>query len=101
MVIKFYEWAQRQVQEASDETIEIPDSALRGVSFLPSGQRMESWVPGGTYTIGDEAEISVGRGSDEKAPAIALHDVNRSDATWYVGEKMLKQLQKDQSERLF
>lgn len=68
---------------------------FRAVTFLPSGQRFEGWLPDGTYTIVGDVNLSLGRGSTETARATQLERPLKGAPKgcierWYVGADLLR-----------
>lgn len=58
---------------------------IRAVTFYSDGQRCETWLPRGTYTVGGRCNLSEGRGSSEMRPAVILKGQEKKNhGTWYV-----------------
>jgi hypothetical protein len=68
--------------------------AVRAVNFLGNGQRCETWLPVGVWTVEGECLLTVGGGSNEMAPAVMLSRPDRGDLakreTWYVSPAALE-----------
>ena len=70
------------------QTVTIEDNEQRAVTFLPDGMKINDWLPGGEYRIGETVILDRNfvRACSDRPNAIELHRTeNDRPVKWYVG----------------
>ena len=71
----------------SGQVVKVKARTIRAVTFLPHGQRCETWLPAGLWQVVCGCELTGGRDGTELSHAIMVRKPVplTSDGIWYTG----------------
>lgn len=67
----------------------VRSRTIRGITYMPHGQRVETWLPAGEWQCDGECNLQASRDSTDMVPAVIVYRADKFDGVWYIAPDLI------------